>query len=402
MFQHQEIFHRRRRAMRLHHRPVEVGEDAGGAHSSLADGLVCFEEETDGLLGHDSVVAFEGAGGGVVLGERGQPRPEQEARSPARPPQRVQPRISNPRVVRLEPRCQMMDIVEESKVSVLDILLQFVVSLAHVQCCLRKRICICQQRRNHVHMRLVVEQLALHLLLRQIRKLPPHHRIPSCDGEALREVLVGLVDHAQTNANHYGVQDSQVPLHAERSLPVHLHESHEQHSARDADVVECNVSIFLAVISKLRSNVSSLSSWQHLVSFYISHWDQERLHPKLLSLDDELRKHHRMRGMVPQLPRPELGGGDGGAVDDEFVGVGVEGGGSLQALHERPVAQLCLRVAPVDLHLLHQRQPLSTLLLIRKVRHRQVKHGDVEGICRDALERIEQTPSTALQQQRRN
>jgi hypothetical protein len=77
---------------------------------------------------------------------------------------------------------------------------------------------------------------------------------------------------------------------------------------------------------------------------------------------NQLRHDDRVRSRKPQPSRPELGGRDGGRVDNNLISSRIEGRCSFEAAHKRSVAKFRLTVGTEDGARSRERQPLGLLL----------------------------------------
>ena len=112
---------------------------------------------------------------------------------------------------------------------------------------------------------------------------------------------------------------------------------------------------------------------------FISQLHQERVWSQTLPFGDQLSHDDCVVGRLPESSGPPFVRCDCRGVKDELLGVGVVGGGGLQAADESAVAHLGLGVSPDDLQTPSSTQPLSYLLISTLNKRRQKVFTDLHS-----------------------
>ena len=96
--------------------------------------------------------------------------------------------------------------------------------------------------------------------------------------------------------------------------------------SRDPDLLHDQIAIVLAKEADFGANVSHFDVGQGVV-LLVADGHNERVDPVLLIFDPQLCIHQGVSGQDSQIPRPVLGCLNRRSVDDELVGLLIEGCG---------------------------------------------------------------------------
>ena len=181
-------------------------------------------------------------------------------------------------------------------------------------------------------------------------------------------------DDLHSDRHHNRVKDTRVPFQREFSVTGDIDQSHHHIGAGDSDVVKASPSVVLASIADLGAQVATLNTWLDLPGLRVPDVDHERLNAEIVLIDDQPGENHSVTAEHSQVSGPVLGRCDCGRVDDELVCLAIEGRCGLKASNVGAMANLSLSITANDVHILHQRNPVSLLLLVGKVLYSCAEH----------------------------
>lgn len=120
----------------------------------------------------------------------------------------------------------MVQDVQQLEVSRLDVLLQID---KHVQDLFPNkvhRVAIGHQRRDFIHVSLVVNKLSLDFGPVLVGKLPTNSCVSASDGDTLAQVSLGVFQETNSSPHHNGIEDPQISLDIELAILSYFKESH--------------------------------------------------------------------------------------------------------------------------------------------------------------------------------
>lgn len=133
------------------------------------------------------------------------------------------------------------------------------------------------------------------------------------------------------------------------AVAVDLCVAHEHVSAGNPDAREDGVAHVCAVEAHLETDVAGFDARKVLASRGRAEGHDEGVDAMVFAREHELGHDDAVGGGEAESAGPVFGAGEGGRVDDEFVGFGVECGCGLEAADEGSVAELGLSVCANDL-----------------------------------------------------
>lgn len=144
-------------------------------------------------------------------------------------------------------------------------------------------------------------------------------------------------------------------------------------------MVELSPAIVLGVVSKLRSDISSLNSSLVFPGLSVSQLHHEGLSSVVFFAYNKSSHYDGVRSEATEISRPVFSSRTVRSVNHELISLFVKSGGSLEHSDVRAVTKLSLTIS--DPHLLGQdlRHPSGLLLFTSNVLHRQVSHCVVEA-----------------------
>jgi len=180
---------------------------------------------------------------------------------------------------------------------------------------------------------LVVKQSAFFSRAFLISKLLSAHRISGGYQDSSVHEQTHRSDQVLAGVHHYLIDSSNVSLDFEVSLCSDFSELAEHVETRDADIIEHQPSVIVAISSQLGSNVAYSDSRHRFASFSISDLDHENLNSDRVSIEDKVSEYCRIVSPPAHTSRPVLSGGQGWRVNYEAISSLVKSSGSFKASH---------------------------------------------------------------------
>lgn len=146
------------------------------------------------------------------------------------------------------------------------------------------------------------------------------------------------------------------------AVTVHLRVAHEHVCAWNADAGEDGVAHVCAVEAHLEPDVAGFDAWEVFASRGRAKRHDEGVDAVVLARENEFGHDDAVGGGEAESAGPVFGAGEGGRVDNELVGFGVECRCGFEAADEGPVAELGLGVCANDLAGVQEGNPVGSLL----------------------------------------